>query len=852
MRSSGVAAAVLAALLAFLPASAAAQEAATPAPAGAGSELPPVEVIQKQATPAPAAQKKAAPKKKAAVSPTPQPPTFVSEEAATAAEPYFGAPGGQAAAARATTGPSAPINPLNGILPGSLDGFPSAGTAITSSDITEFQPRTTNDIFDRVPGVHVVHDDGNSRHGGIGIRGSPPRRGRKVLVMEDGASINMSLWLDPSVHYVPPPDRIDTVEVLRGTILNYGPNNNHGVVNFKNISPFGPNETVISGSVGYTENDDGFFVDDDDDELMTSIGRSSTSGTWHMHTRQMSGNVGAVFSYSGADVAGAWDTERLRYNDFYGALGWKGIDQDFTLSAVYFRQRDHYDESNLEGEEDGDFDESADGLFPTVAHCKSCYNPGSLFNTYNADVVRLQALHNLYIDKDTTLTSRVYGQYHRRDRYQNFAGDNPAEFTDGLVSEADDDELLIPRGTMLGRLRTYKHVGVESRLELANRALAGAMTQDIQLGARYEHHRFTNRNFFGDQGEILTDGDTEGTDAFHRVYEADTFSAFLQTAVHVARDFTVTPGLRLEHYRVDRKTFVLSEEEGEVEEDDLVDCQGVDEGCYEFELVEPDDITASESYTKTNVLPGVSFAYTGLYRTTLYGGYHRGLTMHVLREEAFPAKDEIGDNFQIGFRSTALLGVTLDAAVFHNRIQDFQIKGSGIDAVGNNIYSTVERVEINGFEMYGRLDTQPYIGGKLNPFFEGVYTFSDGIIKEGVNDDGDSLAGFKVPEVPRHVANLTVGMEHAAGWDMSVSWAYRGEFFTDEENTYFDQEGEDGLVPSVWLLSARANYRIPGTQTTLFVAGENLTDELYISDREDGVKPGQGRTYWTGFKMKLQ
>ena len=68
----------------------------------------------------------------------------------------------------------------------------------------------------------------------------------------------------------------------------------------------------------------------------------------------------------------------------------------------------------------------------------------------------------------------------------------------------------------------------------------------------------------------------------------------------------------------------------------------------------------------------------------------------------------------------------------------------------------------------------------------------------------------------------------------------------------FDQEGENGLVPSVWLLSARGNYRIPGTGTTLFVAGDNLTDELYISDREDGVKPGMGRTFWGGAKIKLQ
>jgi Fe(3+) dicitrate transport protein len=859
MRSKRVTAAFAAALFCHFASPGFAQDPPTPAPAA--EQLPSVDVIQKQATQAPKAAKKSAAKKAPTVSPTPQAPATVqAPDAATAgSEPFFGAPGGAAAAARAATGPSSPINPMNGILPGSIEGFPSAGTELTTEQIDEFHPRTVNEALTRVPGVNVVNDDGFARHGGIGIRGSPPRRGRKVLVMEDGVSLNMSLWLDPSVHYVPPLDRIESIEVLRGTVMAYGPNNNHGVVNFKNLSPFGADETEMSFAIGTTENDDGSF------EGNSSImGRSDVSSTWHVHTRQTSENVGAVLSYSGADVDGAWDTERLRYNDIYGALGWKGIDQDLTVSAVYFRQRDHYDEANLEGDDDPG-EPSADELFYEVAHCKSCFNPGSRFNTYNADVLRLQVAHNYYVDDDTTITSRVYGQWHRRDRYQNFDEADPTEASEALSPETGiyDNGVdppyyaaFIPEGSMLGRLRTYKNFGGEVRGEWANRNFAAGMTQDIQAGVRYERHIFTNRNFFGEQGQVLDEGDEDGLTTFNRSYSADAYSAFLQTAIHVTRNFTVTPGARLEHYRVDRKTYALSVEEGEEEGEE--DCDDTPVGgsgaseCAIIPLVDPSDVTASESFTKTNLLPGVALAYSGFYRSTIYGGYHRGLTMHVLREEAFPAKDEIGDNFQLGLRSTAIKGVTFDIAAFHSSIQDFQIKGSGVTDDGNNIYSTVDRVEINGFEVYSRLDGRPVIGGgNFNPFFEGVYTFSDGIIKEG-ESDGDSVAGNQVPEVSRHVAALTLGVEHASGWDLSATYTFRGEFFTDEENTLFDQEGEDGLVPSVWLLSARGNYRIPGTGTTLFVAGDNLTDELYISDREDGVKPGQGRTFWGGAKIKLQ
>ena len=35
-----------------------------------------------------------------------------------------------------------------------------------------------------------------------------------------------------------------------------------------------------------------------------------------------------------APTCRAWDTERLRFNDFHGAIGWKGVDQDLTVSVT--------------------------------------------------------------------------------------------------------------------------------------------------------------------------------------------------------------------------------------------------------------------------------------------------------------------------------------------------------------------------------------------------------------------------------------------------------------------------------------------------------------------------------------
>ena len=112
------------------------------------------------------------------------------------------------------------------------------------------------------------------------------------------------------------------------------------------------------------------------------------------------------------------------------------------------------------------------------------------------------------------------------------------------------------------------------------------------------------------------------------------------------------------------------------------------------------------------------------------------------------------------------------------------------------------------------------------------------------------MAGNRAPESVKHFANLTLGVDYQARWDASVTWTYRGDYYTDALNTGFSNDVEEGIVDDVWLLSARTNYKVTD-QLTLFLAGQNLTDEFYVSDRNDGAKPGVGRTVMGGFTLKF-
>ncbi|QZO01636.1 TonB-dependent receptor family protein [Chenggangzhangella methanolivorans] len=692
-----------------------------------------------------------------------------------------------------TTAEQGPVSPIDARepLPANLQNFAGSADRVTAQDLESERPLTAHDALRNVPGVATVADDGFGRHSGISLRGSPHRRSRKILVMEDGVPINFSPYLDAGTHYTPPMDRVESIDVLKGPMVNYGPLNNHGVVNFKNLSPFGPKETVFSAGIGTTKGVD-----------------QNVNNMRHAHTRQSVDNVGVVLSYSGLDAGGSWDAEKLGYNDFYGAVGIRGENQDLTVSGGFFRQRDNYDEDNFSGTlaelkrfRRNKKDAAENGNFPVA--CGRCYD----WNTYNADYYRAQVAHNLYIDDKTTLSTRLYGNHHDRARFyvSDESNDPPSDFV------------------MEGRDRLYKNIGADSRIEFADLPLFGSLTQTVQAGVRYEEHDFHNKNRLGATNERLDYGNRGSLDEAQKL-TADSFATFAQTAIKVTPDFTLVPGVRLERYKIGFR--------------DL------------------DDSSNNGDSTYTQVLPMLSFSWEFAPTTTLYGGYHRGLSPHILRDvlEAdsgyIAPKKELGDNLQVGVRSKAVQGLTFDVAYFHSDIRNYQFGEAFQSDGGDRVFSSLDKARFDGVELAARIDSRAFIDSPWNVYGESVYTYVNSKIVKGTADGGQNVSGNEVPESMKHTANLTLGAQHASGFDASVSWTYRGGFYTALNLPMNPLDVEEGRINGVWLLSARASYKVT-KDLTAWVTGQNLTDKFYISDRSDGAKLGVGRTVMAGMTLKL-
>ena len=703
-----------------------------------------------------------------------------------------GVPGGTPiAGSTAGVGPVGPIDARQ-LLPADLKNFAGSAGRINAQDLASQRPLTTQDALRNIPGAAAIADDGFGRHSGISLRGSPFRRSRKVLVMEDGVPINFSPYLDAGTHYLPPMERVESIEVLKGPIVNYGPLNNHGVINFRNLSPFGPKETVFSAALGNTRGAD-----------------KNINNMRHVHTRQSVDNIGVVLAYSGLNAGGSWDAEKLGYNDFYGALGIRGDNHDLTFSGGFFRQRDHYDEDNFSGtladlkKYRHDKKGAAEaGNFPVS--CGKCYD----WNTYNADYYRGQIAHNYYIDSKTTLSTRVYGNHHDRARFyvSDETNNPPSDFV------------------MEGRDRLYQNYGADSRIEFADLPLFGSLTHTVQAGVRYEEHTFDNQNRIGDTNERLNFGN-RGSDDGAQKLTANAFATFAQSAIHVTPTFTLVPGMRLERYKI---------------------------GFRDLE-----DSANNGSSTYFQALPMLSFSWEAAPGTTLYGGYHRGLSPHIVRDvlEAdsgyIAPRKEVGDNLQVGVRTKAIQGLTFDVAYFHSDIRNYQFGEAFQSDLGDRVFSSLDKVRFDGVEASARLDSKAFTGGPWNLYGEGVYTYVNSRIVKGTAEGGANVAGNDVPEAMKHTANLTIGAQHASGFDASVTWTYRGGFYTDALNLPMNPlDVEEGKVNGVWLLSARASYKVT-SDLTAWVSGQNLADKFYITDRSDGAKLGIGRTVMAGMTLKF-
>ena len=378
-------------------------------------------------------------------------------------------------------------------IPGTVD-------VIDQKKMEELQPQSLQDVLKTIPGVNIRGDEGGlGAIPNIGIRGLGPGRSTKVLLLEDGAPIQPSLFISNASYYSPPVEQIDGIEVLKGASgLKYGPSNIGGVVNYLSKTPApGFKLTGKVGNYGYR------LVE------LEAGGKSSTNGAMggiNLIQSESSGYQGNGFKMYDILVKGGME-----------------VAQNQWLSLKYT----HYDNN---------INTSYVGLRPNQysTHSRDNPAPNDRFITQR-NAVDLN--HAVEISPETKINTLMYWSRLSRDYWRQSIVKRTQESTVFRACNVDTDCLI-------GRNREFQMLGIDSRVSHAYKALG--ISNEAEFGLRLHTESQINQVV---SSKTLT---YSGRLTSQEDNKANSVAVYAQNRFLLSKDFALIPGVRVESYNQTR------------------------------------------------------------------------------------------------------------------------------------------------------------------------------------------------------------------------------------------------------------------------------------------------------------
>ena len=701
--------------------------------------------------------------------------------------------------------------------------FPGAATVLDVKSINLIDPIGTQEALELVPGINGYADDGigNSRLS-IGIRGLNPRRSSRILILEDGVPIQPALYIYPNMYYNPPSDRIDRVEVVKGSgAIKYGPQTMGGVINYYTKRP----RNEFGGKLKIKAGENNFL------SLFSEIGgfgNEKFKPEFQLLYKQGDG----FRENNGFEQVNG--TLKLSYN--------KSQDENY-----YLKVNTNYENSNA----------TYTGLTQYSFKTNPRFNPKKddnfkLFRTA-VDLITTKRLSSNLTKSTTAFVSFFDRRWWREnDIFVSVADSASSNPTAQPYYETMN---LIRRGNgkdNFGILRTFYVGGVEQVFSYKDSPFGISSflsnNSSLEVGGRVYFERFIDDKKSGAKTDsregiyfipAASDDEQPIIVGQSHHYQTTAFSGFVSENIEFEK-FTLNPGLRLEVFeqeRVDRLA-------GSVYQDKSI----------------------------IDLLPGVGFI-TKFSTINFFGGIHRGFTppssgtLKILNFGGTP--EDQGLNLEAEKSWNKEFGVRGDYSMINFEVSGFHIGIENLVAAGRGTaFKNLGRVNTMGLELNMNL-----ISSKLSGFLPDlhlIYAFlntevSEGIIKSNVSGTVGSDVSIKGKELPYAPAHTVTAGFSRIGKKLSyrLDFRYVDEVFTDFENIMReDKLGIQGAIPSYSFINFSADYKV-STGSRIFLVGKNITDEIYIGSRlhsnpgqplanlSSGILPGPRRQINLGFEYNF-
>lgn len=679
-----------------------------------------------------------------------------------------------------------------GEAPDNYRRLPGTATTIEPRQIALIAPIGTQELLEYVPGVNASGDDGigNSRIS-VGIRGLNPRRSSHVLFLEDGVPIQPALYVYPNMYYNPPAERIDRLEVIKGSgAIQYGPQTMGGVINYITRRPrreFGMNAALTYGNNGY-------------------ISALAEIGGWG--TDDVQPELQLLFK------RGDGFRENNSFTQYNGTLKLNLIPDPSKI--IYIKANLNYEESNA--------------TYTGLTEYSFAANPNFNPKKHDLFTVRRAALDVLYTDfvsDQVTANTKAYvNVFDRKWWRENDVFVSAAQYDPNNIVPVPyfqpGDLVRVGNGVdNQGYLRRFNTIGIEQTYDV--RHMLFGYAGSVQIGGRLHWERFKDDRKAGNAVDAR-DGiyyrvdptDTTKIQVLGQSQHYETMALALH-AVEELRigDLTLTPGLRFEV----------------------------------FEQEQVDRLLGSRYLDKTShvILPGLGLNYA-IGASNIFGGIHRGYTppsSGTLQSVNFGAEAGNGGldlesekswNSELGFR-TSLSWIGMELAGYHLAIEDLVAAGRG------TVFRNLGRVSAYGVEASGTLRASNLLSFLPDANFS--YTYLQTRIEEGeirsaviAGNATVDISGKELPYAPHHTLTAGISKDFDFGLSLRADAHYVGRVYTDFENIEeIGRRGDKGPVPAYTIFNAGAAYRI-NDQWRISVTAKNLTDKIYIASRLHS-NPGQ-------------
>jgi Fe(3+) dicitrate transport protein len=674
-----------------------------------------------------------------------------------------------------------------GGLPETLRRMPGALETVDAQTLASSHVFTINEALRTVTGITVRDEEGFGLRPNIGIRGLNPTRSTKVLLLEDGIPLTYAPYGDNASYYHPPVERIESIEVLKGSgQIAYGPSTVGGVINYVTAVP--PQRTAGSATLeGGSRN---FF------------NGYGTVGT----TR---GRLGLLGSYMRRQGDGARDHTHSSLDDLTGkAVVTLAPSQLLTVRASRYAEDSNVTYSGLRLDE-----------FSAAPRQNPFVN-----DRFDGTRTGTSATHAMVLSSRAVLSTNLYASWFARDwwRQSSNSAQRPNDAADGACGGMAN--LLTTCGNE-GRLRRYATYGIEPRLRVDHATFGVRQETDLGVRAHTEHQDRRQEN-----------GDTpisrSGLLVENNVREADAVAAFVQHRVLVG-DVTVTPGLRVEHVRFSRTNRLANAGAGVSgassltqfvpglgvaygPSDRLTAFGGVHRG-FAPPRVE-DVITNTGGVIELD--PELSWNYEAGLRTQPIAGLSLDSTVFRMdyENQLVPASLAGG----VG----AVL--TNGGATLHQGLE----LAARLDS---RVLSSTSAHRTSIRTAFTWLPVARFTGVRTSNI-SGFSTVS--------------VSGNRLPYAPTRTLTTTLGYAHERGLDLMIEAQHVGEQFADDLNTIpVTADGQRGLLPAMTLWNASVSYRLRRAPVTLFGTIKNLSDLTAVVDRTRGILPSHPRLLQFGARV---